>query len=70
MSNIYEELKKLEFRKPNKPIKKQGTELNKEFSTEEYRMSENQLKKCSTSLIIREMQIKTDSTSHESEWLR
>jgi hypothetical protein len=38
---------------------KWGTELNKEFSTEEYRMAEKYLKKCSTSLVIREMQIKT-----------
>jgi hypothetical protein len=36
ISNIYKELKKFESRKSNNPIKKWGTELNKEFSTEEY----------------------------------
>jgi hypothetical protein len=36
VSNIYKELKKLDSREPNNPMKKWDTELNKEFSTEEY----------------------------------
>jgi hypothetical protein len=35
-SNIYKELKKLDSRNSNNSIKKWGSELNKEFSTEEY----------------------------------
>jgi hypothetical protein len=41
ISNIYKELKKVESRKPNNPIKKWASELNQEFSPEEYRMAEN-----------------------------
>ena len=36
ISNLYKELKKLNSRKPNNPIKKWSTDLNKEFSTEKY----------------------------------
>jgi hypothetical protein len=36
ISNIFKELKKLDSKEPNNPIEKWGTELNKEFSTEEY----------------------------------
>jgi hypothetical protein len=36
ISNIYKELKKLNPRKINNPIKKWGSELNNEFSPEEY----------------------------------
>jgi hypothetical protein len=32
ISNIYKELKKVDFRKSYNPIKKWGSELNKEFS--------------------------------------
>jgi hypothetical protein len=54
----------MDSRKPNNPIKKWGTELNKEFSTKDYRMAEKHLKTCSKSLIIREMQIKTTLRFH------
>jgi hypothetical protein len=54
----------MDFRKSNNPIKKWGTELNREFSPEEYPMAEKDLKKCSPSLIIKEMQIKTTQRVH------
>ena len=59
ISNIYKGLKKLDSRDPNSHIKKWCTELNKEFSPEQYQLAEKHVKKCSTSLVIREMQIKT-----------
>jgi hypothetical protein len=62
--NIYKKLKKLVSREPNKTITQWNSELNKEFSTEEYRMVEKHLKKCSTSLAIREIQIKTTLRFH------
>jgi hypothetical protein len=64
ISNIYKQLRMVESRKSNKPIKKWGSKLNKQFSPEEYRMYEKHLKKCSASLIIREMQIKTTLRFH------
>jgi hypothetical protein len=45
ISNIYKELKKVDSRKSNNPFKKWGSELNKEFSPEEYQMAEKHLKK-------------------------
>ena len=46
----------LDSRKSNNHISKCGTEVNKEFFSEEYR-AEKHLKKCSTSFFIREIQI-------------
>ena len=57
MSKIYKELRELNLREKNNPLKKWGTEQNKYFSTEESQMSEKHLKKCSTSLFIREIWI-------------
>jgi hypothetical protein len=61
---VYVYIKKLDSRKPNNPIKKWGIELNNKFSTEEYPMAEKHLKKCSTSSIIREIQVKTTLRFH------
>ena len=36
ISKVYKELKKLDSRESNNPIKKWGTKLNKKFSIEEY----------------------------------
>ena len=47
ISNIFKELKKVDSRKLNNQIKKWVTKLNKEFSTEEYRISDKHMKKCS-----------------------
>ena len=61
---IYKELKKLDFKTLKNPIKNWGTELNREFSTEEFQMAKRHLRSCSTSLAIREMQIKTTLRYH------
>ena len=44
ISDIYKELKKVDSRKSNNPLKKWVSELNKEFSPEEYQMAEKHLK--------------------------